>query len=75
MYFELGDVEGGRHNNRYHGIVLEVVNVKRRTIGIRWDETCLAENDENVTVEALLITFWNPKVAKLRSWRENLGKT
>ena len=34
----------------------------------------LAENDERVTVEALLQTFWNPKVAKLRSWREYLGK-
>ncbi len=53
-----------------------MVNVKRRTVRIKWDETetCLAENDERVTVEALLPTFWNPKVAKLRSWREYLGK-
>ena len=31
MYFELGDVEGGRHNNWYLGKVLGVVNEKRRT--------------------------------------------
>jgi hypothetical protein len=74
MYFELGDVEGGRHNNWYHGTVLEVVNAMRRTVRIMWNETCLAENDENVIFKALLITLWNPKVAKLRSWREYLGK-
>jgi hypothetical protein len=74
MYFELGDVEGGRHNNWYHGTVLEVVNEKRRTVRIKWDETCLAENDERVTVEVLLPTFWDPKVAKFRSWREYVGK-
>jgi hypothetical protein len=51
-----------------------VVNEKRRTVRIKWDETCLAENDERVTVKVLLPSFWNPKVAKLRSWREYLGK-
>ena len=57
MYFELGDVEGGRHNNWYHGTVLEVVNAMRRTVRIMWNETCLAENDEHVIFKELLITF------------------
>ena len=43
-----------------------MVNVKRRTVRIRWNESGFAENDEKVTVKAPLITFWNPKVAKLK---------
>jgi hypothetical protein len=33
--FELGDAERGRHNNWYHGTVLEVFNEKRRTVRIK----------------------------------------
>ena len=45
----------------YHGVVVSIVNKKKRTVEIEWNDNCLHEDDPKITKHQLLITRYNPK--------------
>ena len=54
----------------YHGVVVSIVNKKKRTVEIEWNENCLHEDDPKITKHQLLITRYNPKKPQKGAWRQ-----
>ena len=56
----------------YYGTVNDIVNKKKRSVKINWDDNCLHENDMKFSNNVLLISRWNQKIPVEGSWREYL---
>ena len=54
----------------YHGVVVSIVNKKKRTVEIEWNDNCLHEDDPKITKHQLLITRYNPKKPQKGAWRQ-----
>ena len=46
----------------YYGTVTEIVNKKKRSLKIKWDNDCLHDNDIKCSTNVLLISRWNEKI-------------
>ena len=56
----------------YHGTVTEIVNKKKRSVNIKWDDNCLHDNDMKISTNVLLLSRWNQKKLVEGLWREYL---
>jgi hypothetical protein len=52
------------------GVIESIVNIKQRTVMMRWNEDKVAEGDLNVSKHTLSKRRWNPKNAQENAWRE-----
>jgi uncharacterized membrane protein len=55
------------------GVIESIVNIKQRTVMIRWNEDKVAEGDLKVSKHTLSKRRWNPKNAQEHAWREYIG--
>ena len=72
MSFEYPGLDGVKTVDWYRGTVLSLVNEKKKTYKIKWNESTLAENDVRVSVHKLTRYHWNPKKIRKGGWREYL---
>ena len=56
----------------YQGTVTGIVNKKKRSVKIKWDNGFLHDNDINFSTNVLLKDRWNQKIPVEGSWREYL---
>ena len=72
MSFEYPGTDGTKTIDWYRGKVESVVNKKKKTYKIRWNESTLAANDVRVSVHKLTYYHWNPKKIRAGGWRKYL---
>mmetsp|Transcript_13410 Transcript_13410/g.28442 ORF Transcript_13410/g.28442 Transcript_13410/m.28442 type:complete len:149 (+) Transcript_13410:1116-1562(+) len=72
MLFSSYEEDGATCLNWYHGIVKRVVNAEKEQVRIEWDESCLGEGDEKITIQQLKANKWNPKKPREGAWRQYL---
>ena len=72
MSFEYPGVDGAKTLDWYRGTVKSLVNEKKKSYKIKWDESTLADNDVRVSVHKLTRYHWNPKKIRAGGWRKYL---
>ena len=56
----------------YHSTVNDIVNKKKRSVNIKWDDDFFHEDYMKFSTNVLLISRWNQKIPVEGSWREYL---
>ena len=59
--FEYPGVDGSKCLDWYRGKIIRVMNEKKSSVKIEWDESTLAESDLQFSVHKLMPGNWNPK--------------
>ena len=60
MFEQMGD-GGEKETDWYYGVVVDIVNPKKRVVKIKWDDECLHEGDANMTTQKLNVSMRNMK--------------
>jgi hypothetical protein len=71
--FSYDDDDGDPYLSWCDGVVDSIVNVKTRTVVIKWNEKKVAPGDAMTSKQKLLLRSWNPKKPKAGAWRRYLG--
>ena len=58
MFEQMGD-GGEKETDWYYGVVVDIVNPKKRVVEIKWDDECLHEGDTDITAQKLNVSMWN----------------
>ena len=56
----------------YHGTVTEILNKKKSSVYINWDDYCLHDDYTKFSTNVLLISRWDHKIPVEGLWREYL---
>ena len=59
--FEYPVVYGAKFLDWYRGNIIKVMNEKKISVKIEWDESTLAESDVQFSVHKMMPGNWNPK--------------
>ena len=59
--FEYPGVDGAKCLDWYQGKTIKVMNEKKSSVKIEWDESTLAESNVQFSVHKLMPGNWNPK--------------
>ena len=72
MLFEYpNEIGGGTYLDWAHGVVTEVISTKTtHKFRVKWAEECVGDLDQDITVEKVFVSKWNPKKPVARAWRE-----
>ena len=60
MFEQMGD-GGEKETNWNYGVVVDIVNPKKRVVEIKWDDECLHEGEAKITTQKLNMSMWNMK--------------
>ena len=74
MMFEQMGNDGEKEMDWYYGVVVDIVNAKKRVVEIEWDDACLHEGDGKTTKQKLNVKMWNTKKPKAGAWRQYFPK-
>ena len=61
MTFEYPGVDGSKCLEWYQGKIIKVMNEKKFSVKIEWDEHTLAKSDVQFSVHQLMPGHWDPK--------------
>ena len=68
--FEYPGVDGSQCLGWYNGKVTKVIDEKKNSVEIEWNEDCLGDGDSRKSRHILSPGNWNPKKAKKNGWRK-----
>ena len=74
MCFNYPGEDGSQILDWYRGTIESMVNKKKRSFKIKWNEDTLAETDARVSTHMLTEFHWNPKKIRKNAWREYIDK-
>ena len=72
MLFEYpNEIGGGTYLDWAHGVVTEVISTKTtHKFRVKWAEECVGDLDQDIMVEKVFMSKWNPKKPVAGAWRE-----
>ena len=71
--FEYPGVDRSKCLYWYRGKIIKVMNEKKFSVNIEWDESTLAKSDVQFSVHKLIRGNWNPKNIRKGGWREYIS--
>jgi hypothetical protein len=72
--FSYHEEDGTPYLSWCDGKIVSIVNEKTRTVLIEWNKDKVAEGDALVSKHKLLVSRWNPNIAKMGAWTAYVGE-
>jgi hypothetical protein len=72
--FSYDEEDGTPYLSWCDGKIVSIVNQKTRTVLIEWNKDKVAEGDALISKHKLLVSRWNPNIAKMGAWRAYIGE-
>ena len=73
VVFEYTEEDGRNNLGWYQGVVIEILNVEKRSVRVEWCSDCIGAVDRRISKVVLAPRNWNPQKFWKNGWRETLN--